>query len=202
MKASAALSSAYDHRSEQDESLVARSQEGDRKAFRVLVERYQDSVALTVTSMLGYRTAEVDDVVQDAFIRCYETLDRFRGDAKFSTYLKRIAVNASLDALRRRKRFWQRFVRSEQEDPVPAVAVSSVGEDYEAQERQRLVQAAIEALPPKHRVVVVLRMIEGYSTEETAKMLDLAYGTVLSRLSRGLEKMKARLGPLIGILDE
>ena len=179
-----------------DEDLLARAREGDRRAFRLLVERYEDDVAATVVAMLG-PVAEVDDVVQEAFIRFYQTLDRFRGEAAVSTYLKRIAINRALDALRHRKRFLGRF-RSRDDETYPAPEPSIEEEGYaEARERARLVHQAIEALPPKHRAVVVLRMIEGYSTEETAEMLGIPYGTVLSRLSRAHAKLKELLRPFI-----
>ena len=179
-----------------DEELVARAREGDRRAFRLLVERHEDDVAATVVAMLG-PTGEVDDVVQEAFIRFYQTLDRFRGEAAVSTYLKRIAINRALDALRRRKRFLGRFrSRDDETYPVPEPSIEEDGR-VEARERARLVHQAIEALPPKHRAVVVLRMIEGYSTEETAEMLDIPYGTVLSRLSRAHAKLKELLQPFI-----
>ena len=179
-----------------DEDLLARAREGDRRAFRLLVERYEDDVAATVVAMLG-PVAEVDDVVQEAFIRFYQTLDRFRGEAAVSTYLKRIAINRALDALRHRKRFLGRFrSRDDETYPAPEPSIEEEGQ-AEARERARLVHQAIEALPPKHRAVVVLRMIEGYSTEETAEMLGIPYGTVLSRLSRAHAKLKELLRPFI-----
>ncbi len=179
-----------------DDVLVARAQAGDRKAFRVLVERHQQSIAFTVTSMLG-RTSEVDDVVQDVFLRCYQTLDKFRGEASFATYIKKMAANKSLDVLRRRKRFLGRFLSRDDETRYLEEPVSETGDPLETDERARMVHAAINKLPPKHRAVIVLRMIEGYSTEETAQMLNLAYGTVLSRLSRAQKKLKDTLTPLI-----
>ena len=162
----------------------------------MLVEAHEDGIVATVTAMLG-PTGEVDDVVQDVFIKFYETLDRFRGEAAVSTYLKRIAINRSLDALRRRKRSRARFwSRDEDKDTVPEFP-DEENNDIEDRERERVVHEAIQALPPKHRVVVVLRLIEGYSTEETAQMLDIAYGTVLSRLSRAHDKLKTLLTPYV-----
>ena len=75
----------------EDAVLVSRAQARDRKAFRELVERHQQGVAFTVASMLG-RTGEVDDVVQDVFLRCYQTLDKFRGEASFATYIMLLAL--------------------------------------------------------------------------------------------------------------
>ena len=179
-----------------DEELVARAREGDRRAFRLLVERYEDDVAATVVAMLG-PTAEVDDVAQEVFIRFYQSLDRFRGEAAVSTYLKRIAINRSLDALRRRKRLLSRFLSRDDETlHVTEPALEEEG-SFEDRERARFVHEAIETLPPKHRAVVVLRLIEGYSTEETAEILEIPYGTVLSRLSRAHTKLKWLLTPYI-----
>lgn len=179
-----------------EQELVARAQQGDRKAFRKLVDAFQQDVALTVVSMLG-PSAEVDDVVQDTFIKCYQTLDRFRGDARFLTYVKKIAVHRSLDVLRRRKRFRGRFLSRDDEERRFDEPSSEGDADLDAMERAKLVHQAIDRLSPEHRAVVVLRLIEGYSTEETADMLNLAYGTVLSRLSRALKKLKELLTPYL-----
>jgi RNA polymerase sigma-70 factor (ECF subfamily) len=179
-----------------DQELVAQAREGDRHAFRLLVDCYEDSVAATVVAMLG-PTAEVDDVAQEVFIRFYRSLDQFRGEAAVSTYLKRIAINRSLDALRRRKRLLARFLsRDDETYHVTEPALDEEGR-FDDRERARLVHEAIEALSPKHRAVVVLRMIEGYSTDETAEILEIPYGTVLSRLSRAHDKLKTILTPYI-----
>ena len=179
---------------------MARAREGDRGAFRVLVERYEDDVGATVAAMLG-PSAEVDDVAQEVFIRFFRTLDRFRGDASVRTYLKRIAINRSLDVLRRRKRNLARFFSRDDEAPPPEPLFDQ-GAEIDARERQRLVQEAIQMLPPKHRAVVVLRMIDGYSTDETAELLGIPYGTVLSRLSRALDRLKTSLAPYVQPSDE
>ena len=179
-----------------DEELVNRIRTGDRDAFRMLVEQYEESVAITVLSMVG-RSSDVDDIVQDVFIRFFKTVNRYRGDASLKTYLKKIAINRSLDVLRRRKKVLSRFLsRDDDENRLiePTISGNAV---LERGERDRLVQKAIASLPDKHRAVVVLRMIDGYSTEETAKMLDLAYGTVLSRLNRAMKKLKNILEPLV-----
>ena len=154
-----------------DEELVGRAREGDRRAFRLLVERYEDAVTATVVAMLG-PTGEVDDVAQEV-------------------------INRSLDALRRRKRSLARFLsRDDETHHVPEPALEEE-ERLEDRERARLVHEAIGALPPKHRAVVILRLIEGYSTEETAAILEIPYGTVLSRLSRAHAKLKSLLTPYI-----
>lgn len=176
-----------------DDALLARVQQGDQDAFRVLVERYEETVAVTVVSMLG-RTSEVDDVLQEVFIQFYRSLGRFRGDASVRTYLKRIAINKALDVLRRRKRFFGRFL-SRDDDAVHLNEPAPGQEPVEATERDRLVRRAIASLPPNYRAVITLRLIDGYSTEETARMLNIPYGTVLSRLNRANQKLKAILQP-------
>ena len=183
-----------------DGILINRIRAGDRDAFRNLVELYEEPVTLTVLSMVG-RTGDVDDIVQDVFIRFYKTIDRYRGEASLKTYLKKIAINRSLDVLRRRKNVLSRFMSRDDDDNRLHEPVISGNEVHDKGERDRLVQKAIASLPEKQRAVVVLRMIEGYSTEETASMLDLAYGTVLSRLNRAMKKLKDILEPLVTDMD-
>ena len=177
-----------------DNELIDQARQGDPQAFRLLVERYERRVAATVVGMLGYG-AEADDVGQEVFIRFYRSLDRFRGDAALGTYLTRIAINLSLNELKRRKRrqFFQVFSRAgEPEFDIP---------DYVDEAEQRAVQAhvqrALHMLDADFRSVVVLRMIEGFSTKETADILGLPQGTVLSRLARAQKKLKGLLEPAI-----
>ncbi len=180
-----------------DTELVEQTRAGQEAAFRELVNRYEPRVAATVIGMLG-RGQEAEDVGQETFIRCYQSLGRFRGDASLGTYLTRIAMNLSLNAIKRRKRQRWRFVSRDGETDYPLPEPAFDGEAWDdARERRRLVHTAIEKLPPKHRAVVVLRIIEGFSTQETADILDIPLGTVLSRLSRAQSKLKDLLGPYI-----
>lgn len=177
-------------------TLLAQVRQGDRQAFRYVVDQYQDTLAGTVVAMLG-PSAEVDDVVQDTFIRFYQSIHRVNDDVNMMAYLKRIAINRSLDVLRRRKRMLARFI-SKDDDTTSFTEPAAPDEaSPESHERVALVHRAIQTLPPKHRAVLVLRMIEGYSTEETADLLDLPYGTVLSRLSRAQKKLKKVLAPYL-----
>lgn len=142
--------------------------------------------------------AEADDVGQEVFVRLYRALDRFRGDASLGTFLTRIAINQSLTAIERRKRNRRRFVRSDDVAGTAAEPSVDAAETIESRSRADLVRRAIRTLSSDHRAVVVLRMIEGYSTRETAEILDLPTGTVTSRLSRALDRLEAELAPLIG----
>ena len=180
-----------------DRDLLERARAGEERAFRILVERYELAVASVVIAMLG-RGEEAEDVGQETFIRFYRSIDRFRGDAALGTYLTRIAINLSLNALKRRNRLAARFLSRDEARALPAEPATEGGEEIERRERERLVRRAIGRLDAKHRAVVVLRMIEGYSTRETAAILDLPEGTVLSRLSRAMRKLEAELEPYLG----
>ena len=148
-------------------------------------------MAAIVIGMLGFCT-EADDIGQETFIRFYKSLDRFRGDASVGTYLTRIAINLSLNEIKRRQR--QRklfFFKSENNiENIPSYTDST-----NQKETRKIVQQAIQKLEPKFRTVVVLRLIEGYSTQETAQILSLPLGTVLSRLARAQSKLKNILKP-------
>jgi RNA polymerase sigma-70 factor (ECF subfamily) len=176
--------------------LLDRARDGNQWAFRRLVERYENQVAATVVGMLG-PGPEADDVGQETFIRFYEAMDQFRGEASLGTYLTRIAINQSLKALRKRKRWYNRFFsRDDEETFVDEPALD--GEEAVAEnERSELVHEALQELSEHHRSVVVLRLLQGYSTKETAELLDVPEGTVMSRLYRATDRLEDLLGPLI-----
>lgn len=178
-----------------DEELIARARDGDPRAFQRLVERYEEKVAGTVISMVG-RGAEADDIGQETFIRFYKAMDQFRGDANLGTYLTRIAINQSLKAIRRRKRWHERFFSRDADAEVREPAVEG-SEAVDRWESRRLVQEALQQLSPDHRAVVVLRMLEGYSTKEAAEILDVPEGTVMSRLYRAMDQLEEQLRHLV-----
>jgi len=175
-----------------DQELVERARAGDDGAFRALVERYESQVAGTVIGMLG-PGPDAEEVGQDAFVRFYESMHRFRGEASVGTYVTRIAINLAINASKRRQRDrWRFWSRDRDEDPAPDPVID--GRDTVDQaDRDQLVREAVQQLKPDHRAVVLLRMIEGYSTRETAEVLEIPEGTVLSRLSRGMTNLKAIL---------
>ena len=175
-----------------DRELIERARTGDEQAFHELVERHEPRVAATVVGMLGPGD-EAEDVGQETFIRLYRSLDRFRGDSSLGTYLTRIAINLSLTALKRRKRWTSRFVRQDDgERAAPEGSWDPRGQ-MEREDMAREVRAAVNRLAPKHRTVVVLRMIDGYSTRETAEILDIPTGTVMSRLARAMERLEKEM---------
>ncbi|HLA64806.1 MAG TPA: RNA polymerase sigma factor [Rhodothermales bacterium] len=176
-----------------DDVLVGRARGGDRRAAHALVERYEGRVAATVVGMLG-PGPEAEDVGQEVFVRFFGALDHFRGDAAVGTYLTRIAINQSLKALKKRQGFLRRFVRPADPNTFDAPDPDATPDHtLDARERAALVHRALDRLSPAHRAVVVLRMLDGQSTRETAAALGVPEGTVMSRLARALHELE---GPL------
>jgi len=167
--------------------LVKASLEGDKNAFGEIVNRYKSMVARTVKGMLG-DTVFAEDVGQEVFIKLFHSLPEFRGESKLSTYLQKIAVNITLNEIKRRKRFFSMFSHSDgselHEYDIPD------SESEEKKDARELVSKALQMIDPKFRIILAMRMLQGYSTMETAEILGLPVGTVLSRLSRGQEQMK------------
>jgi RNA polymerase sigma-70 factor (ECF subfamily) len=176
----------------QTNDCIERAKRGDARAFRQLVEQYQGQVRATVGSMLG-AVPEADDVAQEVFIRLHQALPDFRGDAKLSTYLSRIAINLSLNELKRRKRKgrWLTFTRSN----GPEYQVEDTEAGPERQDLQDALQRAMQQIGPEFRAVVTLRLVEGYSVKETAGILGLPQGTIASRLARAQQKLRSILEP-------
>jgi len=174
-----------------DAVLVARARDGDERAFATIIDRHEQRVASTVVGMLG-PGGEAEEVGQEVFVRLYRSLDRFRGEAALGTYLTRIAMNLSLTALKKRKRWYERFIEL-------APGRESAGSDDDALDRlergQRVqrVRRALDRLPADQRAVVVLRWLDDLSTRETAEALSIPEGTVMSRLSRAMERLRMEL---------
>src|SRR5215216_5577117 len=179
-----------------DSELIASARAGDDRAFAVLVGRYERAVAATAIGMLGAGD-DAEDVGQETFIRFHRSLDRFRGDSSLKTYLVHIAMNLSLNALRRRRRSILRFVSRDQtpiDSPEPRLGPDG---NVDAGELRVLVRHAVSQLNEKHRAVVVLRMFDECSTREAATILGVPEGTILSRLSRAMKELEERLRPYV-----
>jgi RNA polymerase sigma-70 factor (ECF subfamily) len=168
-----------------DAELVRLAAAGDERAFAELVRRHERRVYNIAYRLLG-REEDARDAAQDAFVSCYRKLSTFRGDALFTTWLHRIAVNASYDILRRRK-----DLLSADEAPEPPPQPdhgdqAAAGVD---------VQRALRQVPIEYRAVLVLHDLQGHAYEEVAEILDVPLGTVKSRLHRG----RVALGRVLGI---
>ncbi len=167
--------------------LIRASLDGDRMAFGEIVNRYRKMVARTIRGMLG-DTVFSEDLGQEVFVKLYHSLPEFRGDSKLATYIQKIAVNLTLNEIKRRKRFLSLFSQKGS-DEMYEMEVADENKE-EKQEAKEIVGKALMALDPKFRIIVTMRMLQGYSTKETAEILELPLGTVLSRLSRAQEQLK------------
>jgi RNA polymerase sigma-70 factor (ECF subfamily) len=179
-----------------DRRLLARCAQGDSSAFDELVAGHQERVANLVRRLLGWRD-DIEDVVQDVFVAALQNLAKFRGEARLSTWLYRIAVNQC----RRHRR--RRFLRLRLWQPVtPAgIAASARPVDAEAGRCESLaeVRAAVAKLPPRDREVIVLRHLEELSIEALADVLRLRPNAVEVRLNRARARLKALLGQTAGV---
>jgi RNA polymerase sigma-70 factor (ECF subfamily) len=159
----------------------------DELAFGEIVNRYRKMVARTVKGMLG-DTIYAEDIGQEVFIKLFHSLGEFRGESKLATYIQRIAVNLTLNEIKRRKRFFSMFIQKGNDEMYEMDIADG---NYEGKrDAGEIVNKALKKLDPRFRIVVTMRMLQGYSTRETAEILDLPVGTVLSRLSRAQEQMK------------
>ncbi len=181
---------------EQEEALVRRVRGGDTAAFTRLVELCAPRVYNLAYRMVN-NTDDAQDIAQEAFLRVYQALPSFKGDAAFSTWLYRIVVNACYDELKRRGRRPATFSDLETDDGTPTTDTLTTGESAEdrllTRERQGVVQAAIRALPEPFRLVLVLYDVQGVSYQEIADILHTNIGTVKSRLNRARNQLREKL---------
>ncbi|MCZ8131342.1 MAG: RNA polymerase sigma factor RpoE [Steroidobacteraceae bacterium] len=183
-----------------DLALVERVQRGDRKAFDVLVLRYQHKVLKLVMRYIR-DAAEAEDVAQEAFVKAYRALPAFRGDSAFYTWLYRIAINTAKNALVSSKRrpidYDLDLQDPEQYDMAARLKDSETPEGLLlTDEIRETVNAAIADLPEDLRTAIVLREIDGLSYEEIAAAMDCPVGTVRSRIFRAREAIDRRLRPI------
>jgi RNA polymerase sigma-70 factor, ECF subfamily len=183
-------------------SLVAQLRAGDQAAFEQVVRAYGGRLLAVARRIVGSEE-DARDVVQDAFMNAFKSLDRFEGNAKLSTWLHRIVVNAALMRLRTRKRKPEQSIESmlptflddghheerfqSWDEPIDKI--------MERAENRELVRKQIDALPEGYRTVLVLRDIEGLDTEETANVLGLSVNATKIRLHRARQALRSLLAP-------
>lgn len=183
-----------------DAELVRLACQGDRAASQELVERYQRKVYAVTLGMLHDHEAAWE-TAQETFIKALRSLDQFRGEASFYTWLYRIAVNLAIDFQRRE---WRRPVVDVAEGVVETQ--ETIQDDLRRNDPFRLVRnreigervrAAIDELTPEHRAVILLREVEGLSYEEISRVMQCAKGTVMSRLHYARKKLQSALKDLL-----
>ncbi|QLB12234.1 RNA polymerase RpoE-like sigma-24 subunit [Bisgaardia hudsonensis] len=183
-----------------DQALVERVQQGDKKAFNLLVSRYQNKVAGLLTRYVSPN--DIPDIVQESFIKAYRSIDSFRGDSAFYTWLYRIAVNTAKNYLTSQGR------RPPSEDILADEAetydlggnlrdVSSPEREVLSNELRDIVFDTIHSLQDDLRTAITLREIEGLSYEEIAEIMDCPVGTVRSRIFRAREVIEEKIKPLL-----
>lgn len=184
-----------------DFELVRRVQRGDSAAFDLLVRKYQNRVVALIGRYI-HDWSECQDVAQETFLRAYRALGNFRGDAQFSTWLHRIAVNTAKNHLVAHKRRPPGedidIDDAEQFESALRLRDNDTPErELMRQEMEQTVMSAVEALPEELRAAITLREVDGMSYEEIAQHMQCPIGTVRSRIFRARDAIDARLRPLI-----
>jgi RNA polymerase sigma-70 factor (ECF subfamily) len=188
---------------EVDHELVLRAQRGDKRAFELLVVKYQRKLG-RLLSRLVRDPAEVEDVTQEAFIKAYRALPSFRGESAFYTWLYRIGINTAknyLVAMGRRAPTSTGFDHEEAENFEDAEQLrDSATPENELIGKQiaETVNRAMDQLPEDLRAAITLREIDGLSYEEIAAVMNCPIGTVRSRIFRAREAIAAELRPMLG----
>lgn len=187
----------------EDPGLVERARQGDRRAFRALFDRHgRDAYQLARRIVGGHEDAE--DVVQEALLKAYRNLDRFRGGSKFSTWLYRIVYNEAIDRVRRggRRRavdYDDGVARDDAADGADDLLPARLDDDPEAVRRRKelagQMEAALSQLSEPHRAILVLREVQGLTYEEIAEVAGCPKGTVMSRLHHARKHMQELLLP-------
>jgi RNA polymerase sigma-70 factor (ECF subfamily) len=181
-----------------DAKIVEAIRGGDTGAYRELVEKYQSRIYAMICGMVRDRE-EAHDLTQDAFVKAFKNLDRFRLEASFYTWLYRIASNVSIDWLRKQKRrkhdeFDESKAARDSTGMIdPIYQKQSPGKELERSQLKDRIFDAMETLSPEHRQIVLLREVEGYSYSEIAEVMGIPEGTVMSRLFYARRKLQGLL---------
>lgn len=168
--------------------LISAIQQGNRKAMEAFYRQYAKAMFNTAYRIMGdYHYAE--DVVQEAFIKAFEHIQTFRGDAEPGAWLKRIVINESLQWLRKSKRY-----ETDREPKEDSIMLHNEKDDMFSNEtlREALAQALLK-LKPNYRTVISLHYIEGYDLQETAEIMGISYANVRTMLSRAKQKLRKLL---------
>jgi RNA polymerase sigma-70 factor, ECF subfamily len=179
---------------EQDEEqLVISSKKGDQDAFAQLVQQHQRRVFNLVFRMLQ-QYEEANEVTQETFLAAWQGIPSFRGDARFSTWLYRIAYNCALKQLEQRKRDKELQVVVQAEQIAASIGQEQrVDAALETHARQTMVQEQLSQLPAKYRIVLILRHLQEMTYEEMAQILTMPIGTIKTHLFRARNLLKERL---------
>lgn len=174
-----------------DAACIERLQRGETEAFEVLVRRHEKTIFNLIYRMLGDYD-EAAEVSQEVFLSAYRAMGQFRGDANFSTWLYRIALNHAITRRKSLATYQQRFVPIEDSEPVTE-AKPGPAEAMEKKELRQRVQQALNRLDPEDATVILLRDLQDVPYDELARVLEIPVGTVKSRLHRARQALKSQL---------
>jgi RNA polymerase sigma-70 factor (ECF subfamily) len=178
-----------------DALLIERAQAGDARAFRELVERHQRR-AFAIALGLVRDEQDAREIVQEAFVRVFRRLDGFNGSSSFFTWLYRIVKNLAIDLLRRASRREMELEEphsSELWEPLSSDLGFDPSDELTRRELAERIGKALDALPPYHRGVILMREVEGMSYEEMAEAMGISKGTIMSRLYHARRKLQRAL---------
>ncbi len=185
-----------------ERDVVRRVRDGDSDAYRLLVERYQARIHRLVGRVLGPDHGEVDDVVQEVFVKAFFSLGKFREDAMFSTWITRIAINRARDEIKKQSGRVSLDAEPGEEAVRGLRDLLSTEDTHEHEQEEAsesavsgLVARTVASLPERFRVVITLKDMEGHSYQEVGQILNCSVGTVKSRHARGRERLRKLLAP-------
>ena len=170
-----------------DEQLIEQIRRGDTTAFQALVEKYQKKMYAVAYGLVGNREDALDSV-QEAFVKAYRSLERFKGESSFYTWLYRITVNTALNHAKKRSRVTRHEVEEVFEDPA-TVTQPDAGKRLEAEDTAKRLKVLLDQLNPDQRACIISREIEGMDYQEIARSLGININTVRSRLKRARETL-------------
>ncbi|MBN1781536.1 sigma-70 family RNA polymerase sigma factor [bacterium] len=183
-----------------DQALVQDAQNGQRNAFRRLVEKHKQRVYFIALDLMGNHT-DAEDMSQEVFIKAYRSLSRFRGDAQFSSWLHRITVNTCID--HRRKKWWQlrkaqKSMKNDDTNMLDNIPAGNPGPEQLTDDGliQARIRNALDGLSQRERDIFLLRHDHDMALSDIAESLNISLGTVKSTLFNALRKLRKELAPL------
>jgi RNA polymerase sigma-70 factor (ECF subfamily) len=185
-----------------DELIISKVTDGEAKLFEIIVQRYNQQLFRIVR---GYVTNKEDaeDVMQSAYLKAFENLDQFRGEAQFSTWLIRIAINEALKKLKHRKNTTDLSVtdRQNNDQTINGGKHHTPEAKMIEEDTNEHLEKAIDTLPPKYRSVLIMREMEQMNTKETAEVLDISQANVKVRLHRAKKMLHDELTDMLDEID-
>lgn len=178
--------------------IIQRSQGGDLAAFELLLARYENKIYSIAYRFMGNH-ADASDLAQEAFIKIYQGLSKFRGDSGLLTWMYHVTANVCRDELRRRQRSKVVPIDTARADYREPIETLAAGAEFDPEDRaiqkemQTNVQILLDSLPDDYRLVLIMRELLGFSYEEIAQHMDCSLGTVKSRLSRAREALRKKV---------